>query len=372
VFEMDKLPIPDFDDYFTQMEEMGLKTNFTHIPFESSRGCYWGEKNNCLFCGLNGYCIQYRKKTPERVIDEIQSLLDQYKPDFMNATDNIMPLELINHFYKHFIPPESLKGIYYEIKPLVPFEDLHKLMRTGIRTLQPGLESLNDNLLKQLNKGLTTANNIRFLRDCRTLGIRTDWNILHSIPGEALEDYSAMINLFPLLHHLKYPDFIGPVNVQRFSPLFEDPTKYNLGKLTPLQIYSELFPTGTKLDKIALYFDSEFETIFKGKIEKEFLQKAQVWRDSWKDDPPKLQGTQLTEDFLLIEDTRLCALQPIRVLTPDYQEIIRDLRLPLHSSRIDENNPLFYDLLDWKLIAKVGNRYISLICETLRATEGVD
>jgi magnesium-protoporphyrin IX monomethyl ester (oxidative) cyclase len=47
VFEMDKLPIPDFDDYFTQMEEMGLKTNFTHIPFESS-SLYWISINRIL------------------------------------------------------------------------------------------------------------------------------------------------------------------------------------------------------------------------------------------------------------------------------------------------------------------------------------
>ena len=35
------------------------------LLFETSRGCWWGEKAHCTFCGLNGSTINYRSMRPE-------------------------------------------------------------------------------------------------------------------------------------------------------------------------------------------------------------------------------------------------------------------------------------------------------------------
>ena len=34
---------------------------------EGSRGCWWGEKHACAFCGLNGRVNVYREKSPEKL-----------------------------------------------------------------------------------------------------------------------------------------------------------------------------------------------------------------------------------------------------------------------------------------------------------------
>ena len=36
------------------------------LALETSRGCWWGAKHHCTFCGLNGGTMQYRSKSPER------------------------------------------------------------------------------------------------------------------------------------------------------------------------------------------------------------------------------------------------------------------------------------------------------------------
>src|SRR5262249_44337798 len=52
--DLNGLPIPDYDDYFERLYESPLaKTIKTDLLVETSRGCWWGAKHHCTFCGLN-------------------------------------------------------------------------------------------------------------------------------------------------------------------------------------------------------------------------------------------------------------------------------------------------------------------------------
>jgi len=44
------------------------------LIFETSRGCAWGERRQCAFCGLNGLTLRYRALTPENAISQIHAL----------------------------------------------------------------------------------------------------------------------------------------------------------------------------------------------------------------------------------------------------------------------------------------------------------
>src|SRR5439155_783821 len=58
---LDELPIPDFEDFIIQKQAFGVEGD-TWLPFEASRGCWWGAKSPCSFCGLNGVDAKYRTK----------------------------------------------------------------------------------------------------------------------------------------------------------------------------------------------------------------------------------------------------------------------------------------------------------------------
>src|SRR5262249_21030181 len=67
VTELDRLPLPDFSDYFERTNRSpALPEIHRHLTLETSRGCWWGEKHHCTFCGLNGLTMRYRSKSPER------------------------------------------------------------------------------------------------------------------------------------------------------------------------------------------------------------------------------------------------------------------------------------------------------------------
>jgi radical SAM superfamily enzyme YgiQ (UPF0313 family) len=51
--DLDSLPIPDYQPYLRDREASGREPGLAMLAFESSRGCWWGEKHHCTFCGFN-------------------------------------------------------------------------------------------------------------------------------------------------------------------------------------------------------------------------------------------------------------------------------------------------------------------------------
>ena len=67
--DMDAVPTLEYDDYFEQ--RAAYLTPQDDAPsvrpqslYETSRGCWWGEKQHCTFCGLNGEGMAFRSRSP--------------------------------------------------------------------------------------------------------------------------------------------------------------------------------------------------------------------------------------------------------------------------------------------------------------------
>src|SRR5205085_4598355 len=94
--DLDSLPVPDFSDYYDQMRRCqaeGWIPTSKHIwlPYEGSRGCWWGQKHHCTFCGINGQGMAFREKTADRVYSDLKYLLERHPTDKVMMVDNIMP-----------------------------------------------------------------------------------------------------------------------------------------------------------------------------------------------------------------------------------------------------------------------------------------
>ena len=140
---------------------------------------------------------------------------------------------------------------------LISQNEIKKLTAAGIRFLQVGLESLNDQTLRQMNKATTVLFNIYLLKMALENGIRIMWHILYGIPGEKDEWYADMAAILPLLFHLQPPDALVHLHLDRFSSYHNNPVKYKLN-LFPSRAYSYAFPFSEKeLHNFAYYFESE-------------------------------------------------------------------------------------------------------------------
>src|SRR5262249_4463920 len=97
---MDELPFPDYDDFVAALEASPLDPTVTReVLIETARGCWWGAKHHCTFCGLNGDTMPFRSKSPDRVYRELRHLFDRYGFRRIDSVDNILDHRYITEVF---------------------------------------------------------------------------------------------------------------------------------------------------------------------------------------------------------------------------------------------------------------------------------
>ncbi|HTV67936.1 MAG TPA: RiPP maturation radical SAM C-methyltransferase [Rhizobiaceae bacterium] len=248
------VPAPAFDDFFSAVADRDLPEP-PRLLFETSRGCWWGEKHHCTFCGLNGGTMTFRQKPADLAIRQLEELTRKYPGVTVCMTDNIMD----NAYFRTFVPEIVNRGLkldlFYELKANVKYEQLALLAEAGIKRIQPGIESFDDAVLGLMDKGITGLQNLQLLKWCRELGIDPAWNMLWGFPGEEPAAYEAMCSLIPRVTHFKPPSGVGRLRLDRFSPYFECHQDL-FSDVRPFRSYALVYPLPEEdLRRIAYFFD---------------------------------------------------------------------------------------------------------------------
>lgn len=374
VEDLNKLPVPDYDDYFEQLRASSL--NLPEKPtlfFETSRGCWWGAKLHCTFCGLNGATMAYRSKSAERALDELIYLAGRYPGCSLNAVDNILDMKYFKTLMKLLAEGDYNFGLFYEVKSNLKKDQLRLLREAGVKTIQPGIESLSDNMLKLMRKGVTALQNIQLLKWCAELKMRVVYNLIWGFPGESPDDYQKMLKLIPLITHLRPPAGAGTIRIDRFSPNFDVHREMGFRKLTPFPAYGYVYPLDPKIVyNLAYYFVPEYENLAIDRSTTQGLSKEiKNWEKTYERSELFFmdKGTQL-----LIWDFRPCAKEPLLILD-DYSRLAylacdeaktlqqihnswpKTPLMPLDDIRLKETLDRF---LEQSLMIKEGEQYLSL------------
>jgi ribosomal peptide maturation radical SAM protein 1 len=263
VTDLDSLPYPDFDDYFRQVEESSLDLkDEVMLSFESSRGCWYGEKHKCTFCGLSGEATTFRRKAPGRVLEELTHLTDRYGVRRLSATDNILDTRYLQDLFSEIINRDLNWLIFYEAKANLRKEQLRLLKRAGVKRLQPGIESLSTEVLRLMRKGCTALQNVQLLKWASELGIDLAWNYLTGLPGEQPDEYARLAEMVPALLHLQPPHPCGAgrsMRLYRFSPYHDDPEAWGLTNVRCAANYGLVYPfPEASLRRLAYQFDFDY------------------------------------------------------------------------------------------------------------------
>lgn len=320
--DLDALPEPDYSDYYSQFKEALPDTEqIPWLPFETSRGCWWGAKHHCTFCGLNGETMAFRQKSPDRALDSLKRSVTKFSAHYIEMTDNIMPYSYFRTLLPRLAAELPDTYIFYEQKANLSLEDVKLLSEAGIKYIQPGIEALSTSLLRRMDKGVQARQNVALLRYARVLGMKLSWNILYDFPGDDEADYEETLRLIPLLRHLFPPTRTSPLNIDRFSPYFDRPEQYDISVLRPFEAYSWAFPEHANLTKLAYHFKGTYQSASRRSPDllNAIDDEVQHWRDSWEANPdtlPTLNVTELGDETYLLIDTRgLAGTEEIQFLT---------------------------------------------------------
>src|SRR5438093_12260424 len=154
---------PDYDDYYEQLGELeaGPSKGLDRILlYEGSRGCWWGEKHHCTFCGLNAQAMEFRAKTPAQVARELDHLSSRYDCTRFRFVDYIIDLRYIDALFGTFAAEHlDLDGLI-ETKSNLGKPQIELLARGGVKSMQPGIESLSAAQLKEMDKGVSPLQNL--------------------------------------------------------------------------------------------------------------------------------------------------------------------------------------------------------------------
>lgn len=218
---IDSIPFPAWDlfpmDYYSLLREPKSKNSERCFPVLSGRGCTF----KCNFC----YRMDkgFRPRSAENIIEEIEILKKKYRISYINFADELFmsSSKRTKELCKAFIEADinikwSCNGRLNYATP-----DILKLMRgSGCVFINYGIECMDDTVLKNMNKNLTTNQIIKGIEATLAEGISPGYNIIFGNIGEGADTLKKGVDFL-----LKYDDHsqlrtIRPVTPYPGSPLY--------------------------------------------------------------------------------------------------------------------------------------------------------
>jgi ribosomal peptide maturation radical SAM protein 1 len=347
ITDLDTIPLPDYREYVVQREKYhptrAAEKKAFKLPFETSRGCWYGK---CTFCGIKGKKGLFRSKSADRVIQGLKALVERHGMNVVIMADLLMP----SQYFDTLLPrlPNEIDSIriHYPMKVNLTLDQVISLRNAGIIKLQPGIESLSPSLLKRMRKPQTVRDNIALLRYSRSAGINLVWFLLFGFPGDQINEYEEMLHLLPLIRHLQPPIDTYPLILCRYNRYQTSPGEFGISNLQPAGVFKDTFPSHADLDKIAYCFTADFpsQSLKNPAIIIALRREVQAWRRAWAPYEtipldillPTLHVSRKTSDRYVLEDTRGLPGRPKQIEIDREQAGLLLLARPLGAAPDDD------------------------------------
>ena len=307
-------PMPDFDDFFadlhalSEQDEVDIKA--VYLPMENSRGCWWGHKSHCTFCGIRNSDMAFRSRPADAVLATMNGLKERYGISAFRFSDYILPFD----YYKTLLPRLAELGAPYrlfgEIKANVNEDRFGLLADAGFEEVQPGIESFSTSVLTKMAKGVSAIQNVHTLVMGRRRGVEIRYNLLYGFPDDELSEYESMVRTVRRIVHLDSPVSYVPVQITRYAPLQERPQDFGIETAIPDPTFDLVFSerylktSGFDLGAYCYYFQRPFENSSKlARVYAEIQDIVEDWRLADKDQAYWLYA-EPAEDGSVIHDRR--------------------------------------------------------------------
>lgn len=178
------------------------------LPYSASSGCYW---NRCSFCPERAERNPYAPVPVEKVMRDLHGLVDRYKPVLIHLLDNAISPLLMNAISED-PPGVPWYGFARITHHLTNFDFCLALKRSGCAVLKLGLESGDQTMLDELQKGIDLEEASSALKNLKKAGIATYVYLLFGTPPEGLAEARRTLE-FVVKHH----DCIGFLNLAIFN-----------------------------------------------------------------------------------------------------------------------------------------------------------
>jgi anaerobic magnesium-protoporphyrin IX monomethyl ester cyclase len=204
---LDSLPIAAWDliNIDAYKKRWKKSSGYFSLNISTTRGCPF----HCNWCAKPIYGNRYNVHSPQRVINEIKFLIQNFGVDHFWMTDDIFGLK--PGWIKEFtdtIVKENLKfrfKIQSRVDLLLQENNIEALAKAGCETIWVGAESGSQKILDAMDKGTEVQQIYAATKLMKKYGIKPAFFLQFGYPDETLEDINATINMVMDL----MPDDIG-------------------------------------------------------------------------------------------------------------------------------------------------------------------
>ncbi len=193
--DLDSLPLPDRDavnmnDYInTWKTHHGMGS----VSLICARGCPY----TCTWCSRSVYGETHRRRSAKNVVDEIEMILERYKPDMLWFADDVFTIRH-KSFYE-FYDEMKRRGIK------IPFECisradrlnddiLHKMSELGAFRIWYGSESGSQRILDAMDRRVSVEEIRSATKSAQKYGIQAGLFVMLGYPGEEISDIEETVD----------------------------------------------------------------------------------------------------------------------------------------------------------------------------------
>lgn len=228
--DVTSVPWPDYEGLKFERYWMTLEGKKCAMII-TSRGCIY----SCAFCG-SAKIKKWRPRNPEDVIQEMRFLMDTYGIESFYFGDDLFSFDRKRVIEICRLIKERLeKPILFRIMTRVNLLDdemLNELKSAGCDVINLGLESGNDQILKNIQKGATVEHARKAVKMVHEHGIKIKGFFIFGLPGETWETAMDTIN-FAKEIQVDFVDFY-PYTPYSSTPIWNNPEKYGLEIIKPI------------------------------------------------------------------------------------------------------------------------------------------
>jgi len=192
--DLESLPFIDRD--LTRWELYAYRNgNYRRTPGTYTmvgRDCWYRRNGGCTFCSWPTLFPNFRVRSPESLVDEIEVLMERYRiREVFDDTGTFPVGGWLTEFCRLMIGRGLAEKIYFSCNMrfgALSLGDYKLMKRAGFRMLLFGLESASQRILDEINKGVTVEEMVDSCKKAKEAGLDVHITIMFGYPTASRQE----------------------------------------------------------------------------------------------------------------------------------------------------------------------------------------
>jgi anaerobic magnesium-protoporphyrin IX monomethyl ester cyclase len=234
------LPAPDFDGLPVEKYFSPVLT----LPYDPTRGCYWGKCTFCHYGLAETGTASYRERGFERTVDHLESLSKKYETKwFYLSQDSVAPKTLLKIAQEISRRGLDLKWAT-DLKPekYLTAERAQALADGGGVACALGVESANPRVLSLIDKGAPVSTVKETIRHLSDAGLAVEAMCFTDFPTETYAEAMDTLRMLDELHDEVALYIVGEFDLTHGALVAQKPRDFGIAETW--QLDGDLLGTG--------------------------------------------------------------------------------------------------------------------------------